>query len=324
MYAGVVASPAMTTARKSLPENMLPAKLLASWERYLRQRNRRPATIADYSGAVRQFFFFAEDEHFPGPLEITREHVSQWIEHLYAHYPSVASVRNRYMGVRHFYDWLVTVEEEMAVNPFGDAQNRRVKPPEIEEKAKDVVSEENMRKASARLDNANRWRDAALLAVLYDTGMRASELADLPTEALDMETGVIMIEKTKGKRIRYVRLSPESLKYLDRYQRKPRADEAYLFNGTTGRGKLTRSGVYGVVRTIFEEMGIPNIGAHDLRHTSATHVALSGVMSESDAMELYGWKEPDMWRHYTAQARKSAALKAHEAASPMARLSKKK
>lgn len=43
-------------------------------------------------------------------------------------------------------------------------------------------------------------------------------------------------------------------------------------------------------------------------------------MSEAEMMTLYGWRSPEMARHYSEQARRAAALQAHEAASPMARL----
>lgn len=43
-------------------------------------------------------------------------------------------------------------------------------------------------------------------------------------------------------------------------------------------------------------------------------------MSEAEMMTLYGWRSPEMARHYSEQARRDAALQAHEAASPMARL----
>lgn len=315
----------MKKAGKPHPDILYSSKLLVAWQRHLKLQNRRPATIADYSGAVENWFKWAATNGVAIPLDVSPSDVSAWLEWAYGHYGSAASVRNRYMGVRHFYDWLVEVEEEIPVSPFGSRMARKIKPPELEETAKDVVTTEEMDRAFAMLEKGKRYRDAALLAVLYDTGMRAGELANLPMSAYDPLTGVITIERTKGKRIRYVRLSPEALRHVERYLRRRNDENPYFINGTTSRGKMTPSGVYGAVRKIFEDLGLKRtIGAHDIRHTSATHVAMSGLMSESDAMELYGWKEPEMWRHYTQQARKDAALAAHEAASPMARLAKLK
>lgn len=43
-------------------------------------------------------------------------------------------------------------------------------------------------------------------------------------------------------------------------------------------------------------------------------------MSDSELMDYYGWQDAAMPRHYTAQVRASLANKAHERASPLARL----
>ena len=75
------------------------------------------------------------------------------------------------------------------------------------------------------------------------------------------------------------------------------------------------------MRKVFEQVGVKGtIGAHDIRHTSASHMAAAGAMSESDAMALYGWRDPDMWRHYSSQARAQAALNAHAKFSPLTKL----
>ncbi len=291
--------------------------LVRSFQRHLRAEGKDPDTVAHYVGATRQFLAFCEEEHLPAAENVSREHVELWLERLFEKYRP-ATVKNRYQGCRAFYDWL-TAEGEIVRNPFGAPRDRRIRPPEVPESAKDVVSEADMAKLFAFLDKEKRWRDAALIAILYDTGMRASELADAKVSDLDEETGHLTIEKTKGKRVRVVRLDATTLRYLDRYQRRPRRDPEYLVTGRMG--KMRREGVYDAVRRAFEDAGIEGtIGAHDLRHTSATHVALAGVMSESDAMQLYGWREPEMWRHYSAQARRAAALKSHAANSPMAKL----
>jgi integrase len=198
----------------------------------------------------------------------------------------------------------------------------RIRPPSIEESPKDVVAVEDMATVFKMLERDKNWRDAALLAFLYDTGMRASELADLRTVDFNIDTGVAFIPKTKTNRVRTVHLGPVGCRFVDRYWRKPRANADYVLCGP--RGKLTRSGIYWAVRKVFDRAGVAGtIGAHDLRHTSASHVAASGELSESDAMALYGWSDPDMWRHYTAQAREKAALAAHAKASPLDRLVKR-
>ena len=172
----------------------------------------------------------------------------------------------------------------------------------------------DMAKAMRFLHDARRWRDAALVGLLYDTGMRASEVANLRTDDIDLEHGVAVIRHTKGKRVRRVSFSDECARLLDRYWRRARKDPEWAFNGT--KGKMRRDGIYDVVTRVFRDAGVPGvISPHDLRHTSASHVAAK--MGESDMMALYGWEDAAMARHYTRQVRAELALKAHKSASPL-------
>jgi len=284
--------------------------LIKSFERHLRAENKRPQTIDHYVGATRQFVTFCAAENMPGVENVTREHVETWLERLHQTYKP-HSVRNRFIGLRIFFRWLLA-EGEISRDP-----TTRTKPPAVDQVAKDVVAVEDMRRVFAMLDKAKRWRDAAIVALLYDTGMRASELADCRRENINLDNGVTFIPKSKNHRTRVVRLSPAGVRYLDRYLRRQPKEPQYLLEGT--RGKLTRSGVYQIVREIFEEAGVKGtIGPHDLRHTSASHVV--GEMSESEMMQLFGWSDAGMARHYARQALEAAALEAHGRASPLTRL----
>lgn len=307
----------MTETSKPLVDHKTPAKddpLIVSFERHLRAERKDPDTVAHYGGATRQFSAYCMDNGLPALRTARREHVEMWLEALHVTYKPY-TVRNRFIGLRIFYKWLVE-DGEIKRNPM-----ERIKPPSLEEVAKDVVSPQDMSNVFDFLEKAKRWRDCAVVAILYDTGMRASELADCRTEHVNLETGVLFIPKTKANRVRTVKLSPKCIRYLDRYLRQERAEPDYLINGK--RGRMTRFGIYDACRRIFAAAGIKGtIGAHDLRHTSASHVV--GVKSESEMMTLYGWADPEMARHYARQALEKAALDGHAKSSPLERLPKPK
>lgn len=315
-------------------------RYISSFILHLRGENKRPATIDHYVGAVRQYCAYAEAEHFPAVGGTRTEHVSAWLSAL-RDMPtertgkpySEASIRNRYLGLRSFFDWL-SREGDVKRNPFGSVRERLIKPPEADESPKDVVSEADMVRVFAHLEKAKRWRDAAVIAILYDTGMRAGELAKLRSDSVNLETGVIQVGQvgapTKGRRPRLAHLSPRGVSMLDRYWRrtKRRAPE-FAINGNGGghaelAGQMTRAGIYGISVRAFAELVPPiqaTIGAHDLRHTSASHIA--GVMSERDMQQLYGWRSPEMARRYTEQVSQQVAVAAHRVASPLERLPKR-
>jgi len=303
---------ATTTTRVRATATVPGEALIKSFERHLRAEGKRQQTIDHYVGATRQFAAFCQAENLPDLTEITREHVELWLERLYQTYKP-HSVRNRFVGLRIFLRWLLA-EDEITRDPTA-----RIRPPAVEEVQKDIVSPEDMARVLAWLEKQKRWRDAALVGVLYDTGMRAGELADCRLENVDLDDGRITIPTSKNHRIRRVRLSPAGVRFIDRYLRHRPKDPEWLLEGT--RGKLTRSGVYQIVREIFEQAGVKGtIGAHDLRHTSATHAA--DVMSERDMMTLYGWTDSEMARHYARTALEGAAFAAHDRASPLSRLPK--
>ena len=304
--------------------------LLKSFERHLGAENKRPQTVDHYIGASRQFLNFATAENLPSVENISREHVELWLLRLKETY-SDASIRNRFIGLRMFFSWLFA-EGEIERNPFYRRDGKpAIRLPQSDRVDKDVAGLDDLRRVFALLDKTARdrkapksdraraERDALIIAMLYDTGMRAGELADLLTEHVAIDTGLVYIAKSKNHRTRVVRLSPSGLTYLDRYLRHLDTTPVYLLEGK--RGKMTRSGIYQIVTERFSQAGVKaKIGPHDLRHTSASHVALAGGLSESEAMSLYGWQDADMWRHYTAQAREKAALEAHGRASPLTKL----
>jgi site-specific recombinase XerD len=284
--------------------------LLKSFERHLKAERKDTDTLAHYLGTVRQFAGFCERENLPGLANVTREHVELWLGKLHETYAPY-SVLNRFNGLRVFFRWLLDEGEVMA-SPM-----QKMRPPSVEEAPKDIVAPQDMARLLAHLERQKRWRDLSVVAILYDCGLRASELANCLTEHANLDTGLIVLPTTKGDRVRVVHLSPKGVRWLDRYHRQSRPDPAYLINGR--RGKLTRSGVYQIVRDAFREIGVKGtIGAHDLRHTSASRAV--SYMTESEMLAFYGWKDASMVRHYAERAIREAALEAHRKASPLDRL----
>jgi site-specific recombinase XerD len=291
------------------------ANLLRSFEVHLKAEHKRQQTLDHYLGATRQFLAFAEAENMPGVESLTREHVELWLERLHETYRP-HSVRNRFIGVRIFFRWLAA-EGDIERDPTV-----RIKPPQVDEVEKDVADAADVARVLAMLTKAKRDRDAAMIAILYDTGLRATELADLRIEHINLVTGIIFIEKSKNHKTRAVKLSPAGVRYVDRYLRRLKGTPRYLMQGRGGE-KMTRSGIYWTVRDAFAEAGVKaRIGAHDLRHTSATHA--SAEMSERDMMTLFGWTDSDMARHYARKGLEAAALAAHDRASPLSRLPRSK
>ena len=139
-----------------------------------------------------------------------------------------------------------------------------------------VLSENEL----ARLFNAlNNLKHKAMLFTAYSAGLRVSEIAALKLRDIDSGRMQIRIEHAKGKKDRYVNLSPVLLDILRAYIKtyKPRPRE-YLFESErTGVAYPTRT-IQKVFQTAkYRARIVKDVGVHSLRHSFATHLLEKGT-----------------------------------------------
>jgi site-specific recombinase XerD len=132
----------------------------------------------------------------------------------------------------------------------------------------------------ARLFNAlGNLKHKAMLFTAYSAGLRVSEVAALKIKHIDSGRMQIMIENAKGKKDRYVNLSPVLLdilrSYIKNYKYKPKE---YLFESEeTGFAYPIRT-VQRVFQNAKQKAGISkSVGIHSLRHSFATHLLEKGT-----------------------------------------------
>lgn len=288
-------------------------QLLASYERHLMASRKRPQTTELYLKTPRRFHEYGIARGFPLIVNIRREHIETWLASIHEAGRSSHTQRAYFVVLRQWFRWL-TEEGEIPRDP-----TERMKAPALDEPQKDVVTDAEMSAALAALQKAKNWRDLAIVALLYDTGMRSTETCSLRIEDVDFAASLARLRgtETKARLGRVVPLSPSCVAHLDRYLRKRRDTLPWLFVGQ--QGQLSRAGMYTIVRRAFAFTG-RTIGPHDLRHTAASHTA--GAMSERDQMLIFGWRDPAMARHYSRQVAEANAIAAHRKASPLEKLGK--
>ena len=126
-------------------------------------------------------------------------------------------------------------------------------------------------------------RDRAILEFLYATGARVSEASDLDLDDVDLDAATAIVTG-KGTKQRLVPLGGHAVQAVRDYLpvrlqwRRPGRDPGALFLNQRG-GRLTRQGLWGIVRKAATRAGIPadRVSPHVLRHSAATHMVERGA-----------------------------------------------
>ena len=124
-------------------------------------------------------------------------------------------------------------------------------------------------------------RDAAMLELLYASGLRVSELCTLKTAELDSQRGCLRTMGKGGKQ-RIVPVGAVALRLVDSYLDQARArisqrQDPHLFITRLGR-PMTRQGFWKLIKRYGRVAGIDKtITPHKLRHSFATHLLEHGA-----------------------------------------------
>jgi integrase/recombinase XerC len=283
--------------------------LLASWMRSLRARNVSAATQTTYRAAAAQLTRFLAERDITTAAQVDRAAVEDWIGSL-LETRSAATANNRYRAIQQWFAWMVE-EDELTESPLA-----RMRPPQVPEQQTEILSVEQIRallKVCEGRDFVSR-RDAAIVRLFADTGMRLSELAGLTLDDLDLDSGTAAV-LGKGRRPRACPFGAKTAQALDRYLRVRAAERGAgssnaLWLSEKGRGPMLSGGIAQMLKRRGLAAGIAGLHPHQLRH-SAVHTWLANGGAEGDAMRLFGWKSRQMLSRYASSTADERAREAH-------------
>jgi integrase/recombinase XerD len=219
----------------------------------------------------------------------------------------------RLSALRQFFRFLQR-EERLAANPV-----ELLDAPRLPFKLPKVLNEAEVSALLAAVDPGPPLgqRDAALLEVLYATGLRVSELVGLTVKQIDLRRGVIR-PLGKGHKERLVPMVPPAVEALKRYLADGRQqllkgkESLFVFVNRNG-GRLTRQGFWKILKHYALKAGVQTLSPHMLRHSFATHLLSRGANLKVLQL-LLGHADlatTQIYTHLDAQRLKEAHKKAH-------------
>jgi integrase/recombinase XerD len=297
-----------------------PEALANDWLRALHGEGRSQHTIRGYARAVTLWIAFVRSAGLPlAPSAITREHCSAW----------ASALRDAGMGhntrilrenvVRAWFRWLL-LQGEISADPWQRIRRQRLDVPPMQPPT--VEQMQALITAAGRLHGRAKsptWlaaRDPAILAVLFDTGLRASELLSLRRQDIGQQQAFTVLGK--GRRHRTVMLSDNVYmavrKYVRAYERAhgPLDADAPLWQGI--RGPLGVRGLGLLVESAGKAAGV-EVHPHLLRHSFASRFLEAGGDRWS-VQVLLGHSTSEMVTRYTSTIEGSKALREHQEKSP--------
>ena len=266
------------------------------------ERDYSAHTLASYANDLRQFLRFLAARGTPGPSDpntVTHAHIRDFLGELVEQRYSKRSIARKLACLKSFFKYLKR-SHRIDVNPTSIIVS-----PRLDKRLPQFLDEPSVERLMEQPDRATPEgaRDAAIMEILYSTGIRLGELLGLRETAIDFRQRTMKVTG-KGRKQRIVPFGShagDALRtYLARRHELVRRgnDPGDLF--LTARGMaMSPKGVNLIMnRYIGKVSEIEKRSPHVLRHTFATHLLNRGADLQA-VKELLGHESLSTTQIYT-------------------------
>lgn len=252
---------------------------LLLFRKILNIRKYSDSTIKNYNNALLQF---SKWNHLNE--ELNKDLLFRYVEHLTHLNKSYSYIKNSIMSLMLFSELVLGIKLK---NDYLRKIKRSSKLP-------DVLSIEEVKKV---IDAVENIKHKAILSLIYSCGLRLSECISLKITDIDSSRMLIKIAQSKGKKERYVQLSPKLLDLLREYYKKYKPIN-HLFQGQFKDEYSARS-IQNILKRALQKCNIKKrITVHSLRHSFATHLIEQGTDIRI-VQEILGHKDIRTTQIYT-------------------------
>jgi integrase/recombinase XerC len=290
--------------------------LIASFIDYLTFEKRYSQhTVRSYRDDLLDFAAFVGQEFGRMDLkEINLAIVRSWLASLKEAGLSSRSVNRKISSLRSFYKY------QLRLGVIGQTPMTAIITPKSAKRLPVFVERSAIEALFGEVRFPDNWEgrtDRLLLAILYQTGVRLSELIRLEERQVDSGNRTIKV-LGKGNKVRVIPVSAELAEEMGEYKKQKRIlleapDEEVLLVGPKGR-KLYPGYVYRAVRAYLAQVTtIDKKSPHVMRHSFATHLMNAGAELNS-VKELLGHASlaaTQVYTHNTIEKLKDIYKNAH-------------
>lgn len=204
--------------------------------------------------------------------------IRSWVVFMTKEGVSARSINRKLSAINGFFKYLIRMDA-VTVNPM-----KKVIPPKMEKRLPTFIIEREMEevtKERINIDNEFKVkRNSLIIDLLYQTGMRRSELINLKVSDVDPGRGEIRV-LGKGKKTRAIPINEKLIDYLFSYLEVRNSefgcDQEYLILSDGGR-KMNPKTLYNIVKLFLSATkSSDKKSPHVLRHSFATHLLNNGA-----------------------------------------------
>ncbi|MCX6154147.1 MAG: tyrosine recombinase [Candidatus Kapabacteria bacterium] len=280
------------------------------------EKNFSQNTVIAYSYAINQFIDFLEDSfsYIPVATEINAADIRPFLGWLHDLELSKATLKLRLSAIKSFFKYLFK-KNIIVTNPAS-----AVSSPKLDKKLPTFLMVDEVTKLIESFDitKPDGARNAALVELLYGSGLRISEALNLNMNEIDFYQNLVRVEG-KGRKQRIVPLSGKSLIALKTYQSlrsyitDKQKDANALFLSHSGK-RLTPAMAYYIIHSAMAgKTESTKRSPHVLRHSFATHLMDNGadIKSVSEMLGHSSLSTTQVYTHLSIERLRAAYNQAH-------------